>query len=51
MFSEKQLDIGDVIKFLENIEQYNGVNIPPMKPKATEVYLFVPSFAEEQGMF
>ena len=50
MFSEKQLDIGDVIKFLENVDQYNHVNAPPIKPKAKEVYIFVPSFEEEQGI-
>ena len=50
MLSEKQLDIGDVIRLLENVDQYNHVNVPPIKPKAKEVYLFVPTFEEEQGM-
>lgn len=49
MVSEKQLDIGNVIKFLENISQYNYTNVPPIKPKAGEVHLFVPANAVDQG--
>lgn len=49
MTSERQLDIGDVIKLLENVEQYEYVHSPPMKPKAGEAYLFVPACPEEQG--
>lgn len=48
MTSERQLDIGDVIKLLENVEQYEYVHSPPMKPKAGEAYLFVPACPEEQ---
>ena len=49
MVSEKQLDTGNVIKFLENISQYNYTNVPPIKPKAGEVHLFVPANAVDQG--
>lgn len=49
MNSVKQLDIGDAIRFLENVEQYPHINLPPVKPKAGEVYLFRPTALEEQG--
>ena len=49
MNSEKQLDIGDAIKLLENIDQYQFLNLPPVKPKAGEVFLFVPTCPEDQG--
>ena len=32
MVSKKELDIGDVIKFLENISQYNYTNVLPINP-------------------
>lgn len=48
MSSEKQLEIGDVIRLLENIEQYAFSNLPPIKPKAGEAHLFVPASPEEQ---
>ncbi|XP_002156677.1 uncharacterized protein LOC100203952 [Hydra vulgaris] len=46
--SEKQLDIGEVMKFLENINQYPNVSYPPAKPKAGDAYLFVANIQEEQ---
>ena len=49
LFSDIQLDIGTAIKLLENLEQYHNVNVPPIKPRAGEVYLFVPEVIEEQG--
>ena len=49
MNSVKQLDIGDAIRLLENVEQYPHITIPPVKPKAGEVYLFAPTLLEEQG--
>ena len=47
--SEKQLDIGEVMKLLENIDQYPNVSYPPAKPKAGDAYLFVAAIREEQG--
>ena len=42
MNSVKQLDIGDAIRLLENVEQYPHINLPPVKPKAGEVYSLCP---------
>ena len=51
MFQEKPLELETAIKILENVEQYRTVAYPPVKPKGGEVYLFMPQFIEEQGLY
>ena len=46
---QKQLDIGEAIKLLENYDQYPNAAYPPVKPKGGEAYLFMPSSLEDQG--
>lgn len=48
--SDKQLEIGEVIKLLENYTQHVHASYPPVKPKGGEAFLFFPERLEEQGM-
>eukprot|EP00111_Clytia_hemisphaerica_P019697 TCONS_00058133-protein len=51
MTSEKGLDLEEAIRLLENAEQYQTISQPPVKPKGSEIFIFMPFTADEQDNY